>query len=234
MTDKLVRRLHPSTPQRIASTTQRTIVGPAPMAVEVPPAMVNRFQCFVGRRPHAPQTTQHLPHVTHIQTGQGRFNPLQRVQRVAVLGFGYLVEVLGTMVIVEHLACLGKQGLNMFPDPLRPIPNHTQPHAGFRNQVCLFDLLQGLSQVAFRLHLMPAQDMHDTLAVEQVETKPLGFAPLVAPACPSRPMARLPRAAPTRASISSRDGATSTTLRPSATWWVNVCMRSLLTVMPLS
>jgi hypothetical protein len=78
------------------------------MVIEVHPAIVNRFQRFFGRRLHAPQTTQHPPYLTYIQTGQGRFNPLSSVQRVAVLGFGYLVEILGTMVIVEYLARLGK------------------------------------------------------------------------------------------------------------------------------
>src|SRR5215470_11325686 len=42
---------------------------------------------------------------------------------------------------------------------------------------------------------MPTEDMHDALAIEQVKTKPFGFAPLVVPACPSRPVPRLPRAA---------------------------------------
>src|SRR5690348_8396748 len=101
MTDKFVRGLHPATPQRIASTTQCTIVRPAPMALEVHPAMVNGFQGFVGGWLHAPQTTQYLPHLPYIQSGQGRFHPLQRMHWVAVLGFGDLVEILGTMVIVE-------------------------------------------------------------------------------------------------------------------------------------
>src|SRR4051794_29423338 len=47
--------------------------------------------------------------------------------------------------------------------------------------------------------------MHDALAIEQVEAKPLGFAPLVAPACPSRPVPRLSRAAPSCALRTRRD-----------------------------
>ena len=53
------------------------------------------------------------------------------------------------MVIVEYLARMGKQGLDMFPYPLRAIPNHTQSHGVFGNHARLFDLLQGLAQVAF-------------------------------------------------------------------------------------
>jgi hypothetical protein len=48
----------------------------------------------------------------------------------------------------------------------------------------------------FILPLMPTEPMHDALAIEQVEAKPLGFTPLVVPSCPSHPLARLPRAAP--------------------------------------
>src|SRR5262245_40111258 len=100
------------------------------------------------------------------------------------------------MGIVEHLASMGKQGLDMFPYPLSAIPNHTKPHGVFGHQARLFALLQGFAQVAFRLHLMPAQDMHEALAVEQAETHSLGFAPLGSPLCPSRALARLARTAP--------------------------------------
>jgi hypothetical protein len=100
------------------------------------------------------------------------------------------------MVIVEHLASMRKQGLDMFPYPLSAIPNHTKPHRVFGNHARLFDLLQGLAQVVVCLHLMPTQDMHDAIAVEQVEAKSLGFAPLVAPLCPSRSLACLAWTAP--------------------------------------
>ena len=46
---------------------------------------------------------------------------------------------------------------------------------------------------------MPAQDMHDAVAVEQVEAKALGFAPRMSPRCPSRSLAGLARTASPRA-----------------------------------
>src|SRR5262245_1694074 len=52
---------------------------------------------------------------------------------------------------------------------------------------------------------MPAQDLHDALAVEQVEAKPLGFAPLVAPAGPSSPVACLSWTASSSALRTRRD-----------------------------
>jgi hypothetical protein len=45
---------------------------------------------------------------------------------------------------------------------------------------------------------MPTEDVHDALAIEQVKTKPLGFAPLVAPSRPTGTVPRLPRAASPR------------------------------------
>src|SRR4029434_2667098 len=42
---------------------------------------------------------------------------------------------------------------------------------------------------------MPTEDMHDAFALEQVKTKPFGFAPLVAPLRPTGAVPRLPRAA---------------------------------------
>src|SRR5262245_22198864 len=52
---------------------------------------------------------------------------------------------------------------------------------------------------------MPTEDMHDALAIEQVETKPLGFAPLVAPSRPTGAVPRLPRAASPGALRTRRD-----------------------------
>ena len=88
------------------------------MVSQVNPAIVNRFERFVGGRLHTPQATQDRPYLSHVQAGQGRFDPLLSLQRVAVLRFGHLVEVLGTMVIVEHLAGIRKQALDVFSYPL--------------------------------------------------------------------------------------------------------------------
>src|SRR5215475_7833574 len=76
------------------------------------------------------------------------------------------MEVLGTVVIIEHLTRLGKQSLDMFPYPLGPITDDTQAHLRFRNHAGLFDLLEGLAELLFVVHLMPTEHMDDALAIE--------------------------------------------------------------------
>ena len=63
------------------------------------------------------------------------------------MGFGHPMEVLGTVVVIEHLTGLGKQGLDMFPYPLGPITDDAQAHLLFRNHASLFDLLEGLAEL---------------------------------------------------------------------------------------
>ena len=95
------------------------------------------------------------------------------------------VEVLGTVVVIEHLTGLGKQGLDVFPYPLGPITDDTQAHLLFRNQAGLFDLLEGLAELLLVLHLMPTEHMDDALAIEQIEAKTLArraTAPATVPA----------------------------------------------------
>src|SRR5215831_5426720 len=83
---------------------------------------------------------------------------------------------------------MGKQGLHVFPQPLSPIPNDTQPHGVLGNQAGVFDLLQRFAQIVFAVYLVPAEDMHDALAVQQVKAKSLRLTPLVAPPRPSGTM----------------------------------------------
>src|SRR4051794_35246775 len=99
------------------------------------------------------------------------------------------MEVLGTVVIIEPLTGLGKQGLDMLPYPLGPITDDAQAHLLFRNQAGLFDLLEGLAELLLVLHLMPTEHMDDALAINQVEAKALRVAPL-----PSPPRSLGPRA----------------------------------------
>src|SRR5438876_11779226 len=97
------------------------------------------------------------------------------------------MEVLGTVVIIEHLTSLGKQCLDMFPYPLGPITDNAQAHLLFRNHAGLFDLLEGLAELLFVLHLMPTEHMDDALAIKQIEAKALGVAPLPPPPRPLGP-----------------------------------------------
>ena len=93
------------------------------------------------------------------------------------------------MVIIEHLTRLGKQGLDVFPYPLGPITDDAQAHLLFRNHAGLFDLLEGLAELLLVLHLMPTEHMDDALAIEQIEAKALGVAPLAPPPRPLGPRA---------------------------------------------
>src|SRR3982751_5723457 len=97
------------------------------------------------------------------------------------MDFGYLMEVLGTVVVIEHLTGLGKQGLDVFPYPLGPITDDAQAHLLFRNHASLFDELEGLAELLLVLHLMPTEHMDDALAIKQIEAKALRVAPLAPP-----------------------------------------------------
>ena len=108
------------------------------------------------------------------------------------MGFGNPMEVLGTVVIIEYLTGLGKQGWDVFPYPLGPITDDAQTYLLFRNQASLFDLFEGLAELRLILHLMPTQHMHDTLAIKQIEAKALGVAPLPPPPRPFGPRVSWP------------------------------------------
>src|SRR6516164_3866290 len=105
------------------------------------------------------------------------------------------MEVLGTVVIIEHLTGLGKQCLDVFPYPLSSITDDAQAYLLFRNHTSLFDELEGLAELLLTLHLMPTQHMDDALAIKQIEAKALGLAPLALPPRPPCSLARLTRTA---------------------------------------
>src|ERR1700747_3638960 len=115
---------------------------------------------------------------------------------MAILSVSHLMEVLGTVIIIKHLTGTGKQRLHVFPNPLRPIADDAKPYRLLGQQAGVFDLLQGFAKLVFTLHLMPTEQMHDAIAVEQVEPKPFGLVPLVSPPRPSGPVAGIAWAAP--------------------------------------
>src|SRR5215470_5227496 len=144
------------------------------MVMEIDPTVVNGFERFGRRGLYAPQPTKDCAYLVHIETGQGRFDPLHSLARLAILRFGHLVEVLGTVIVVEYLTSLGKQRLHVFPYPLGAIAYHTQPHRLLGDHARVFHLLQGFAQVLFIVDLMPTEHMDNALAIEQVEPKSLG------------------------------------------------------------
>src|SRR5262249_6660772 len=119
--------------------------------------------------------------LAQIEPGHRRFDPLDGVHRCAIVGFGHPMEVLRTVVVIEHLPGLGKQGLHMFPYPLGPITDDTQAHLLFRNHAGLFDLRGGCAEWLVVLDLMPTEHMDDALTIEEEETKALGTPPLPPP-----------------------------------------------------
>src|SRR5215510_5001099 len=175
------------------------------MVVKIYPAVDNRIARVIRRGLHAPQAPKYVPHLAQVKTRQGRFDPFQRVYRLAILGFRHLVEVLGTVVIVEHLTRLREHRLDLLPDPLGPIADDAQPHGVLGNQSGIFDLVQGFAHIVVAVHLMPAEHMHDALAIEEIEAKPLGFAPLVVPPGPSGALPCLARAPASRTVGARRD-----------------------------
>jgi hypothetical protein len=192
MANELVRRFDATTAQRIAPAAELAIVGTPPMVIEIYPAVVNRFQRFFRRGLHAPQATEDCPHLAHVQTGHGCFDPLDGLHRGAIVGFGHPMEVLCTVVVIEYLTRLGKQRLDVFPYPLGSITDDAQAHLFFRNEAGLFELLEGLTELLFTLHLMPTEHMDDALTIKQVEAKPFRVTPLPPPPRPPRSLASAP------------------------------------------
>src|SRR5215471_1403773 len=105
------------------------------------------------------------------------------------------MDILRTVVVIEHLAGMRKPHLDVFPYPFGSIGHHTESHGLFGNQACCTHLLECLSQVVLILDLMPTQQMDNAIAIEEIETKTLGIAPLPTPQRPLGPFASSPRTA---------------------------------------
>src|SRR4029434_10691650 len=111
------------------------------------------------------------------RAGSSSLRPTRRRAPMRHSGLWPPMEVLRTVVVIEHLTGLGKQSLYMFPYPLGPITDDTQAHLLFRNHAGLFDLLERCAELLVVLDLMPTEHMDDALTIEEVETKALGVAP---------------------------------------------------------
>ena len=96
----------------------------------------------------------------------------------------------------------------MLPYPRGAIADHTKPHPIFGNQACLFDLLEGLTELGLILDLMPAQQMHNALAIDEIKPKALDLTPLPLPRGSPGPLASVPGAtASSTVGASRRKGA---------------------------
>src|SRR5207245_1208405 len=119
--------------------------------------------------------------------GPAPFHPLAGLHRCAIVGVGHPMEILGTVVVIEHLTRLGKQCLDVFPYPLGPITDDAQAHLFFRNQAGLLDLREGLAELLVALHLMPTEHMDKAFTIKQIEAQPFRVTPLSPPPRPLGP-----------------------------------------------
>src|SRR2546423_14169667 len=97
------------------------------------------------------------------------------------------MEILLTVIVVEHLASPGKQRLDVFPNPRGPITDHTKPYLILWNQTRLTDLLEDLTKLFLVFPLLPAQEMDYALVIEQRQPKAVATSPLAVPRTPTRP-----------------------------------------------
>src|SRR5215217_595315 len=206
MTNELVGRFDAPTAQRIAPAAELAIAGAPPVCIEILPPVRDHLGRFIGRWLHAPEPAKSRAHFAQGEPRHRRFGPFYSLHRCAILCFGDAVDILRTVVISEYLAGLRKQHLHMFPSPLSPSGYDTQPHFPRRNHPRFAHLLERLAKFTFMLHLVPTQQMDNALAMEQIEAKALGVAPLAAPQCaldplPSWPRAALPGAVGTRGHV---------------------------------
>ena len=113
MTNALVGRFDAPTAQRIAPTAEVAIGGTPLVLVEIFPPVRHRLGCFIGRRLHTPEPTEHGTHLAQAPPHHRRFGPFQALQRGTILCFGDVVDIWRTVVIIEHLAGVGEleQGL---------------------------------------------------------------------------------------------------------------------------
>lgn len=81
MTDEFVRRLDPTTPQRIAASAELTIVRPLSMVVKIIPAIGDGFKRLIRSGLHTFQATKYPSYFPHIETSQGRFDPFESLRR---------------------------------------------------------------------------------------------------------------------------------------------------------
>src|SRR5688572_13098553 len=69
----------------------------------------------------------------------------------------------------------------MLPYPRGAVTDDTKPHAIFGNQVCFFDCFESLAELGLGLYLMPTEQMHDALTIDEIKPKAFDLAPLPLP-----------------------------------------------------
>jgi hypothetical protein len=82
------------------------------------------------------------------------------------------------VVIVQDLFGLGKDLRDAVPDPGHTVCNHTEPHPIFGNKSCLLDGTKRCSKLLIRADLLPADEVPDSILVNQVKTQSLELVPV--------------------------------------------------------
>jgi hypothetical protein len=195
MTHALVGRCDAPTAQRRAPAAELAIVGVPSVLIAILPPVRNRLGRFVRRWLHASEPAAYGAHCAHVQPRHRRFGPCQALQRGALVYCGALVGVWRTVGRIEHRARLRQQGLDVLPSPFGPIGSHTEPHVPCRHHPCVCHLPERLATLLLRLHVMPTQERHAPITIQQREATALGIPPLPPPPRPLGPPRLRPRVA---------------------------------------
>ncbi len=128
-------------------------------------------------RGHPQEAAGDHPELIHAQPRQRGFGPLLGVQRaLAVLRAGRVVDVLRTVVVIQNLFPLGEVCPEHVPDPVGPVGDQGDPHAGARNP--RGEAADGRRQLGFVGDLVPAGEVdHAMVLAQEIEAHPFRFAP---------------------------------------------------------
>lgn len=82
------------------------------------------------------------------------------------------------MVEIQHLSGAGEELSDTIPNPVRPIGYHAEPNLFFGNKACFFDGLEGRGNLLICSHLVPADQMLNSILVQKVDAKPFHLLPV--------------------------------------------------------
>ncbi len=107
------------------------------------------------------------------EVGKGGLHPLLSLPGAfSILCVGGGMEVLRAVVAIENLLCAGKYLFGPIPYPLCPVPYDAKAYLVFRDESGIFNGLQISGKFLVCRHLMPTDEVLDSLPVDQVESEP--------------------------------------------------------------
>src|SRR6267142_1172703 len=193
MTDACVGRLDAAAPAGLAALASRAVVQPpgtVPQKADPLPALLG---CLAMPWLQGLPSFDRPVHITPEQAGHDGFHPRLLLPRVIPdRQAPHLVHMRTAVVVVQDLYGGGQEGLNLVPDPRRPIAEHAPAPLVLGDQPGLLPSPQCLPYVISAAHRIPAQQRHDPLLLHQGEANALGLLPCPWPPCPCGP--RVPAA----------------------------------------